>query len=116
MAMPRQFKLLKQGVLAVALLFLSANMATHKYLAHSGSAKLIAFDHQVRRDLSRAERETLRTSVLSARGELVPNGVQEATGINWSQEIVVNSYPISHFLTQLQTKRIFLDASPVLNL
>lgn len=117
MVVGSKFRLLSRGaLLALALLFLSANITTEKHLVHTGLAKLITFDHQVRRDLWRAERESIKTSALSGRGELIPNLLQEPAGINWSQEIVVNSCPMSQSPTQLQPKRIFLDSSAVLNL
>ncbi len=100
----------------LALMFLSANVATDKHVAHGDIAKFITVDHQVRRDLSRAERENLKTSVVSGKGEFIPNPPQEAMGIARAQEIAVILYPVSHFVTQLQPKSIALDSSPVLNL
>jgi hypothetical protein len=119
MVVARKFKAepLKRGVFFIlALLFLSANMATNKHVVHTDLAKLITVDHQVRRDLSRAERENLKTSVVSGRGEIALDPLQEVAGISPSQEIVVDSYPIPHSLTQLQPQSISLDFSPVLNL
>jgi len=108
---------LKHGVLFLLVLaFLCANMATNRHVVHTGLAKLITVDHQVRRELSRAERENLKTSVLSGREEIILKPLQEATGISWSPEIVLNSYPVLYFPTQLQPQSIFLDSSPVLNL
>jgi hypothetical protein len=83
---------------------------------HTGLAKLITFDHEVRRDLSRAERQDLKTSVASGRGEIVPYPLQQAGGMIRFQEIVLNSCRVSHLLTQTKSKRVFLDFSPVLNL
>ncbi len=102
--------------LLLAVMFLSANMATDKHVVHTDSAKFISVDHQVRRDLSRAERENLKTSVASGRGEFVPNPPQEVATITRFQKIVVNFYPVRHSPTQLQPKSISLDTSPVLNL
>ena len=99
-----------------ALVFLSANMATDKHLAHSAGAKLITFDHQVRRDLSRAERENLRTSVLSCKGEVGLTPLLGVVGIARPPEFVLNSYATPRPLIQLGPKTIALELSPILNL
>ena len=100
----------------LVLLFLFANMGINRHVVHTGVEKLITVDHQVRRELTRAERENLKTSVLSGRGDLITNPPQEAAGISRHQDIVVDSYPISDSPTQVQPKSIILDSSPVLNL
>ncbi len=100
----------------LALMFLSANMATDRHVVHTDLAKFISVNHQVRRDLSRAERENLKTSVASGRGEVVAHPPQQAAAITGFHEIVVNFHPVRHSPTQLQPKSISLDCSPVLNL
>jgi hypothetical protein len=117
MVLTGKFKLLKHGaLLALALLFLAANTATHKHVVPTGLAKLITLDHEVRRDLARAEREGLKTSVASGRGELIPYPLQQAAGITGSRDIVLNSYRVPQPLTQLESENISLDFSPILNL
>jgi hypothetical protein len=112
-----KLKLLRHGALfALALLFLSANAAAGKHLAHAGPARLITFAHEMRRDLSRAEREGLKTSVAIGSGETVSYPLHEATAITRPREIVPNGYRVSHSLTQLQSNTSPLDFSPVLNL
>jgi hypothetical protein len=91
-------------------------MATHKHLVHTGLVKLITVDHQIRRDLARAERENLKTSVVSGRAEIVLNPLQEAAGIPRFPEFVLNAHGIPRPLIQFEPKIFVLDLSPVLNL
>jgi len=91
-------------------------MATDKHVAHSADTKLITFDHQVRRDLSRAERENLRTSVLSGRGDSFPNPPQEVAGIPRLAEFVLNSCALVSPPIHFESKTVVLDLSPVLTL
>ena len=100
----------------LVLVFLSANMVTNRHVVHPGLSKIITLDRQVRRELSRAERENLKTSVLSAREEIVFEPLLETSRISWFQDIVLNSYSVLDSPTQLQPKTIFLDSSPILNL
>lgn len=101
----------------LVLVLLSANMATNRHLAHTVPAKFISVDHQVRRDLSHAERENLRTSVMSGREEIVLNNpLQEAAGIPRSPEFVLSSYAMPRPLIHFESKTLVLDFSPVLNL
>ena len=117
MVLAGKLKLLKHGApLVLALLFLAANVAAGKHLVHTGPAKLITFAHEIRRDLSRAEREGLKTSVTAGKAELVSYPLQEAAGTTRSRQIVPNAYRLSHPLIQLESKSIPLDFSPVLNL
>jgi len=100
----------------LALVLLSANMAPDRHLAHSAGAKLITFDHQVRRDLSRAERENLRTSVLSCRGEVGLSPLQGVAGIPRPPEFVLNSCVTVRPLVYFEPKTLVLEISPILNL
>jgi hypothetical protein len=112
-----QLEFFKHGLLlVVTLLFLFANASTNKHLVHAGHAKLITFDHEVRRDLTRAERESVKTSVLSGRGEVIAHPPVEAAATTWSHDIRLNSYPLSRLPGKLEATRTFLDLSPVLNL
>lgn len=112
-----KFELFKHGPLViVALLFLFASASTHKHLLNTGPGKLITFDHEVRRDLTRAERESVKTSVLSPRGEVIAYSPQEVAATTRSQPIRLNSYPLSHSPNVLQPRSMSLDLSPVLNL
>jgi hypothetical protein len=111
-----RLELLKHTTFVLALLFLSVNLASHKHLVHAGPAKLITVAHEVRRDLAHAERESLKTSVLSGRGEASAYPLPETAVKIESHEILLNSYPLSHLPINLQSKNISLDLSPVLNL
>ena len=106
------------GHIWVLLVFvlLSVNMATDRHIAHSANAKLITFDHQVRRELSRAERENLRTSVMSSRGDSILNPLREVAGVPRSPQFVLNSYVTPRPLIYFESKTLVLDFSPVLNL
>lgn len=109
-------KLARSIFVLLALVFLSANMAPDRHLAHGAVAKLITLDHQVRRDLSRAEREILRTSVLTGKGDVGLNPLQEIAGIPQLAEFVLNSCATVRPLIYFEPKTLVLDLSPVLNL
>ena len=110
-------KLIARSIFIVlALVFLSANMAPDKHLAHSAVAKLITLDHQVRCDLSRAERENLRTSVVSCRGDVGLGPLQVVVAIPRPPEFVLNSYATPRPAIQLGPKTPVLELSPILNL
>ena len=112
-----KFDLFKHGALiVVALLFLFANASTHKHLLPAGSPKLITLDHEVCRDLTRAEREIVKTSVLSGRGEAVAYPPQQAAATAHAYDILLNSYPLSHPPSMRQPRSTSIDFSPVLNL
>ena len=100
----------------LALVCLLANMATDRHMAHSAAAKLITFDHQVRRDLSRAEREILRTSVLTGKGDVGLNPQQEIAVIPRLAEFVLSSCATVRPVIYFEPKTLVLDLSPVLNL
>lgn len=103
------------AALVLAVLFLVANGATSKRLVPAGSAKLITFDHEVRRDLTRAERQSLKTSAASVTGEL-PSPGQYAAVFAGPRQTAQDSYRIFRLPTRLPSRSIFLDLSPVLNL
>ena len=95
--------------------FLSANMATDKHLAYSGGAELMTYDHQVRCDLTHAERKNLRTSVLACRGEVGLVPLQAVAGIPRPPEFVLNSRATPRPLMQLGPKTLVLKLA-VLNI
>ena len=99
----------------LAFVFLSANMATDGHMTHSAGAKLISLDHQVRCDLSLAERKNLRTGVLSFRGEAGLDPLQAVAGIPQPPEFVVNSCATPRPLMQFGPKTLILKLS-VLNI
>ena len=102
--------------LILAVMFLVANVATSKRLVPTGSAKLITFDHEVRRDLTRAERQSLKTGAASATAEPLRNPLQEPATVSVPLQIASNSSRILNLPTELASKSITLDCSPVLNL
>jgi hypothetical protein len=102
--------------LLVLFVFLLASMATDRHFAHSAGAKLIGFDHQVRRNLSRAERADLRTSALSCKVEAGPTPLQGIVGFLRRPEFVLSSYGIPHPLIPLRSKTSIFEFSPILNL
>jgi hypothetical protein len=102
--------------LVLAVMFLVATVATSKRLVPTGSAKLITFDHEVRRDLTRAERQGLKTSASSATAEPLRNPLQEPVTITVPLQIGLNSSGVLLVPNELASKSIFLEFSPVLNL
>lgn len=100
----------------LALVFLSANMVPNRRLVHSGLAKLITLAHQVRRDLSHAERENLRTSVLSGKEEIGFTPLEGIAVIPRLHEFVVISYATPPAPLQVAPRTFVVDLSPVLNL
>ena len=107
---------IRGALFLIALVFLSANMATNEHAVHTGLAKLITVDHQVRRERSRAERETLKTSVLPGKEENSVHPLQAAAGTSWAQNISVNCFLTLHSPSPLQHENFSLNSSPVLNL
>ena len=96
--------------------FLSASMATDRHFAHSAGAKLIGFDHQVRRNLSHVERADLRNNALSCRVEAGPTPLQGILGFLRRPEVVLSAYGMPHPLIPFRSKTFILELSPILNL
>ena len=110
-------KLIARSVFVlVALVFLSANMAPDRHSGHSALAKLISLDHQVRRNLSHAVRENLRTSVLSCRDEIGLTPLDGIAAIPRPPKFVLTSYAAPRPPVQFEHQALVLDLSPVLNL
>ena len=109
--------LLARCILAVlAFGLFSLNVVTSSHLAPNGQRQLITLDHQVRRELVRAERENLKSSVASEEGILI-NPPQEIASVSPSLEIVASHYKISATSHSLfEPASLVLDSSPVLNL
>src|SRR5512142_3231001 len=87
--------LARRVLLLLLFVFLLAGIAPDRHFAHSAGAKVISFDHQLRRNLSRAERADLRSIGLSCRVE---------TGATSSQRFVaaiprLQPSPVSSYAT-----------------
>ena len=103
-------------VLFVLLLFIGTGAAV-KHITSSGVSKYITLDHEVRRILSKAERNNVRTAALEgARGGLrhLP---QKAIGSPPSPEVLISDDSLLEAQLSWSADRILdLERSPVLNL
>jgi hypothetical protein len=105
-------------VVAFAFFFLSfLSFATSRHFVPRGLRQLISIDHQIRRVLSRAERENLRSGVALEDTAAAISLSQDAGEISLSVEAVVTNYGV-HLISPDVTKTndFILESSPVLNL
>ncbi|HZD41771.1 MAG TPA: hypothetical protein VE131_13690 [Terriglobales bacterium] len=82
-------KFLGRG-LAAAVILLSAlaTLMAYRHLVPKEIPKLLSFNHQVRRELARAERINLRTGVNYEEGAILPHlGNLSFTLSDWSQTV-----------------------------
>ncbi len=102
-------------VLACGLLSISFAISTH--FVPQGSRQLITIEHQLRRVLLRAERESLRSSVTIQQARVRSHSPQDLGKVSPFPEIVVTHYRIplvSH--TLIKPRNLVFELSPVLNL
>ena len=102
---------------AVACVLLSISFVVSRHFVPQGLRQLITVEHQVRRVLWRAERETLRSGAAIQKVPVMANPPLEIEGVSLSLWKVATDYRI--FLTpktSIEPENLILELSPVLNL
>jgi hypothetical protein len=117
MAMGKK-ELVARGILVVvACVLLSISFAVSRHFVPQGLRQVITVEHQIRRVLWRAERETLRSGATIQKAPVMANPPLEIEGVSLSLRNVATYYRI--FLTpktSIEPGNFILELSPVLNL
>jgi hypothetical protein len=117
MAMFNKRRLARSILVGLAFAVLSVSFAISKHIVSSGVTEWITRDHQMRRVLSRAERDNLRIGPALEKDTPLPDSLQQISGVPSSPEIFVAFYSVfAAPLTLIEQKSFVLDRSPVLNL
>jgi len=101
----------------VACVLLSVSFAASRHFVPQGLRQVITVEHQIRRVLWRAERETLRSGATIQKVPMMANPPLEIEGVSLSLWKVATDHRI--FLmptTSIEPKNFILQLSPVLNL
>ena len=103
--------------LVVVCILLSVNFAVSRHFIPQGLRQMITLEHQIRRVLWRAQRETLRSGATIQKVPVMANPPLEIEGVSLSLWKVATDYRI--FLTpktSIEPENLILELSPVLNL
>jgi hypothetical protein len=103
--------------LLVAFALLYVGIFSYKHLLLQSKPELITLDHQLRRMLSHAERETIKSAVTSDEEASPPATPQEFCAIFPPTHLVAPCSQCFHTPQSLMEQKSFaFDSSPVLNL
>lgn len=117
MAMFNKKRLARSILVGLAFAVLSVSFAVSNHIVSNGVTQWITRDHQMRRVLSRAERDNLRTGSALEKDTPLPDSPRQISEVPSSPKIFVALYSIfAAPLTLMEQKSFVLDRSPVLNL
>jgi len=111
-------ELVARGIfVVVACVLLSISFAVSRRFVPQGIRQMITVEHQVRRVLWRAERETLRSGATVQKVPVMANPPLEIEGVSLSLRTIATYYKT--FLTpktSIEPQNFIFELSPVLNL
>jgi hypothetical protein len=117
MAMFNKKRLARSILVGLAFAVLSVSLAISKHIVSNGVTEWITSEHQMRRVLSRAERDNLRIGPALEKDTPLPDSLRQISGVPSSPEIFVAFYSVfAAPLILMEQKSFVLDRSPVLNL
>ena len=117
MAMFNKKRLARSILVGLAFAVLAVSFAISNHIVSNGVTEWITRDHQMRRVLSRAERDNLRIGPALEKDMPLPDLLRQISGVPSSPEIFVAFYSVfAAPLTLMEQKSFVLDRSPVLNL
>jgi hypothetical protein len=111
-------ELVARGIfVVVACVLLSISFVVSRHFVPQGLRQMITVEHQVRRVLWRAERETLRSGATVQKVPVMANPPLEIEGVSLSLRTIATYYKT--FLTpktSIEPQNFIFELSPVLNL